>query len=79
MAYTVQHAKIGGEQPHWYQLEAYSDFDKALHRARNYALDHGGYICVKDATGQVVYGADPAQLEISIASGLNRYWRRSAS
>lgn len=75
MSYSVQHAKIGGDRPYWYQLEAYANQRAAMHRARNYALNNGGYVCVKDATGRVVYGTDPVQLERSVASGMNSYWR----
>jgi hypothetical protein len=75
MAYSVQHAQCKGARPYWYQLEAYSDREKAMHRARNYALDNGGYVCVKDASGKTIWGSDPGDLERSIASGSNHYWR----
>jgi hypothetical protein len=72
MAYSVRHARQGTERPFWYQLEAYDDREKALHRARNYALDNGGYICVKDATNTTIYGTDPAALDMAIIAGINR-------
>ena len=72
MAYSVQHTQQNIARPYWYQLEAYNDPDKAIHRARNYALDHGGYVCVKDHTGKVVFGTDPVQLDRAVAEGRNR-------
>jgi hypothetical protein len=74
MVYSVQHTLQTGPRPFWYQLEAYSDRDKALHRARNYALDNGGYVCVKDATGAVIFGTDPAALDHAIAQGRNKHF-----
>jgi hypothetical protein len=74
MAFSVQHTKVGIPCPYWYQLEAFSDREKALHRARNYALDNGGYVCVKDATGRVVFGTDPAALERAVSLGINRHF-----
>lgn len=81
MAYSVQHTKCLNSRasefgdcsrPFWYQLEAYSDLNKALHRARNYALDNGGYVCVKAPDGTIVYGTDPAALDRAIREGRNR-------
>jgi len=76
--YSVQHTKCigsradeGVSRPFWYQLEAYADLNKALHRARNYALDNGGYVCVKDVAGTIVYGTDPAALDRAITLGIN--------
>jgi hypothetical protein len=77
--FSVQHTHISGDRPYWYQLEAYSDREKALHRARNYALDHGGYVCVKDATNTTIYGTDPAALDHAITAGINRHFRAVAA
>lgn len=68
MTYSVQHTQIGS-RPHWYLLERWDEGhrEKAIQRARNYALDHGGYVCVKDSAGNVVYGTDPAELGRAIA------------
>lgn len=73
MSYSVQHTLIG-HRPYWYQLERWDEGhrEKAISRARQHALDHGGYVCVKDAAGQVVYGTDPAALDRAIAAGRNR-------
>lgn len=77
MAHSVHHTQIG-EAPFWYLLEMHRDEQKAVRRACNYALDHGGYVCVKDATGRVVYGTDPAELNRAIAQGINQYFARAA-
>lgn len=66
--YTVQHTQIGSA-PYWYHLETTKDLATATTRARNYALDHGGYVCVRDAAGNVVFGTDPAELDRAILSG----------
>ena len=76
MPYSVQHTKQEGPRPYWYQLEAYSDLEKATHRARNYALDHGGYVCVKDSNGIILWGTDPAALDRAIADGRNVHFRQ---
>jgi hypothetical protein len=56
---TIEHTQIG-DRPYWYHLECSNDFQQAKKRAHNYALDHGGYVCVKDESGHVVFGTDPA-------------------
>lgn len=71
MAFSVQHTQHGLDRPEWYQLESYSDREKALHRARNYGLDNGGYVCVKDENGRVIFGTDPNDLNRAIAAGIN--------
>jgi len=84
MAFSVQHTKCPNSRasefgdcsrPYWYHLEAYSDREKALRRARQYGLDNGGYVCVKDADGTVIYGTDPAQLNRAIVQGINKHFR----
>lgn len=71
MSYSVQHTAIG-KSPFWYHLDSHGDLEQAALRARNYAMDHGGYVCVKDGAGKVVYGTDPAQLDRAILIGINR-------
>lgn len=72
--FTIHHTAIKGAAPHWYQLECAETLTKAATRARQYALDNGGYVYVKDASGDIVYGTDPVALDRSIASGLNRHF-----
>lgn len=71
MAYTISHTQIG-KFPYWYHLESCGDEQRAKRRANQYALDHGGYVCVKDASGKVIFGTDPVQLDIAITTGTNR-------
>lgn len=71
MAYTIHHTQIG-RRPHWYHLEFAADALVAALRANSYALDHGGYTCVKDSRGRVIFGTDPAELDRAIACGINR-------
>ncbi len=59
--YTVKHAPCA--DPVWYALETCRDLQQAVNRARNYGLDHGGYVCVTDSKGYTVYGTDPVALE----------------
>jgi hypothetical protein len=49
--YTVQHTAISNF-PFWYHLDSHRVLESAVSRARNYALDHGGYVCVMDETGK---------------------------
>lgn len=72
MAYTIEHTAAKGDRPFWYHLESNADYLQACRRARDYALDHGGYVCVKDHSGETVFGTDPAQLSIAILAGANR-------
>lgn len=58
--FSVQHTQIKGDRPYWYQLGSYSDRDKAMHRARNYALDHG----------DTQYAGLPSETWVTDASGL---------
>jgi ligand-binding sensor domain-containing protein len=60
MIFSVHHCLLGTS--HWYLLDRHKDEQEARRRARNYALDHGGYVCVKDADGKVIYGTDPVEL-----------------
>ncbi len=72
MAFTIQHTSIRGDAPWWYHLDSSRDEQAAVRRARNYALDHGGYVCVKDEGGTTVYGTDPAELDRAVLNGTNR-------
>lgn len=74
MAFSVQHTLVGAF-PFWYHLDSHEKFRGAVERARNYALDHGGYVCVKNAGGVTVYGTDPAELDRAISSGTNQDFR----
>lgn len=80
MAYSVKHTQIGA-QPHWYLLERWDEAhrQKAIRRASEYALDHGGYVCVTDNDGKVVFGTDPAALDDAIAKGINKHFPRPAA
>ncbi len=80
MAYSVSHTKIEGERPCWYLLERWDEAhrEQAMHRARNYALDHGGYVCVTDNDGNTIFGTDPAQLDRAIRSGINKHFTVAA-
>jgi hypothetical protein len=78
MTFSIQHTAIG-RYPHWYHLESATDFQAAAKRARNYALDHGGYVCVKDGAGRVVFGTDPVQLDRAILNGTNRDFPRETA
>ena len=70
MAFTILHTAIG-RAPSWYLLETCPDQERAKRRAYDYALDHGGYVCVRDSAGGVVFGTDPAALDRAISSGIN--------
>jgi hypothetical protein len=72
MTYTIQHTAVSGDRPFWYHLESCGNYLQACSRARNYALDHGGYVCVKSKDGETVFGTDPVQLDRAILSGVNR-------
>jgi hypothetical protein len=61
MSYRIQHA-ASGDLTSWHYFGYAKDLESAVHRARQYALDNGGYVCVTDATGTVVFGTDPAEL-----------------
>jgi hypothetical protein len=76
-SFSIHHTMIGA-RPHWYHLEFCCGMERAKLRANGYALDHGGYVCVKDAAGKVIFGTDPAELEHSIAIGLNKHFKRAA-
>jgi len=77
--YTVHHTQITGDRPHWYQLDGpYRDEQNAIRRARNLGLDHGGYVCVKDATNTTIFGTDPAALDHAISAGINKHFRKVA-
>jgi hypothetical protein len=71
MTFTIQHTAIG-DRPFWYHLECAKDLESATRRARQHALDNGGYVCVKDANGATVFGTDPLQLDRAILNGINR-------
>lgn len=73
MTYTIQHTQIG-DRPFWYHLECAKDLDGATRRANQYALNNGGYVCVKDASGITVFGTDPAQLDRAIMNGINKHF-----
>jgi hypothetical protein len=73
IGYIVQCTAIN-DRPYWHVLETYSDLQKAIHRARTFALDQGGYVCVKDETGKTVYGTDPDALDRAITNGTNRWF-----
>jgi hypothetical protein len=74
--FTIHHTKVSQDRPFWYRLEAASDRGNAIRRAYQYALDNGGYICVKDHThdpmGEVIFGTDPVCLQLAIRDGRNR-------
>ena len=74
MAYSVNHTKIEGQRPFWYLLERWDEGhrNKAFQRARQYALDHGGYVNVTDSAGNVVFGSNPVDLDRAIISGTNK-------
>jgi hypothetical protein len=58
-AFSIYHAKVGGQ---FYHLENAVKETWAVRRANNYALDHGGYVCVKNRDGETIFGTDPAAL-----------------
>lgn len=78
MAYAVSHTAVG-DFPFWHHLDSHKDLQAACHRARNYALDHGGYVCVKDASGHTVFGTDPDALSRAISNGINRDFPRETA
>lgn len=79
MSYSIRHTFTGAQHPNWYFLERWDEAhrERAIQRARYYVQDHGGYICVKDHAGRVVFGTDPIALDRAIASGTNRDFRRT--
>lgn len=74
MRHTIAHTAIGTDKPHWYHLDTGPDYQQACHRALNYALDHGGYVCVRDSAGTIVYGTDPDELDRTITQGMNQHF-----
>ena len=78
MSYTIEHTATGA-YPVWYHLERSDDLQKAKRRAYDYALNHGGYVCVKDGSGHVVFGTDPAALARAVTSGINRSFPRETA
>ena len=78
MAYTVQHTRIS-DRPFWYHLDSIATLEYACQRAQNYALDHGGYVCVKDETGKTVFGTDPVELDRAILNGTNKNFPRETA
>ena len=72
-SYTIQHTAIGNS-PFWYHLECAADFERACRRARQYALDNGGYVCVKDQNGFTVFGTDPLDLDRAILNGICKHF-----
>jgi len=68
--FTVEHTQIGA-RPFWHHLDSHPTLEEACRRARNYALDHGGYVCVKDIDGATVFGTDPVALDRAILNGIN--------
>lgn len=78
MAFTIQHTAVG-DFPWWYHLECARDFQAACRRAYNYALDHGGYVCVKDESGKTVFGTDPLELDRAISNGINKDFPRETA
>lgn len=81
MAYAVHHTQVGSAKPHWYLLERWDEGhrEQALRRARNYTLDHGGYVYVADHDGNIVYGTNPVDLDRAIARGTNRDFTQTAT
>jgi hypothetical protein len=78
MSYAIQHTAIG-EFPFWYHLESAKTLEAATRRAYNYAMDHGGYVCVKDETGKTVFGTDPVELDRAISNGINKSFPRETA
>lgn len=68
MPYSITHAANfihGIEHPHWNDLQKLPDGSRqeAIRIAHQYVMDHGGYVCVKDDSGLVIYGTDPRELD----------------
>jgi hypothetical protein len=80
MAYTIQHTAIG-RFPHWYHVESWDEGHRnhAIKRGQQIAMDKGGYVCVQDHAGKVVFGTDPAQLDRAISAGTNRDFRKETA
>lgn len=76
--YTITHTAIGAF-PFWYHLETWQTEHIAVRRANEYVLNHGGYVCVKDDAGTVVFGTDPAALDRAITAGTNRSFPRETA
>lgn len=74
MSFSIKHTQISSAAPFWYHLEYAKDLESATRRARNYTLDHGGYVCVKNHDGKVVYGTDPIELDRAISKKINRHF-----
>jgi hypothetical protein len=79
MSYTIQHAAMSDTAPFWYHLECAKDLLYATSRARNYALDHGGFVCVQDETGKTVFGTDPVDLDRRISAGTLPWFKRETA
>ncbi len=78
MTFTIQHTAVG-ESPFWHHLESHKSEYAAISRARDYVLDHGGYVCVKDAGGRTVFGTNPIDLDRAILNGINRHFSRKTA
>lgn len=78
MAFSIEHTVIGS-RPHWYHVQNATDLKVASRIAYDYAMTHGGYVCVKDGTGHVVFGTDPLRLDLAILNGTNRDFPREAA
>jgi hypothetical protein len=63
MAYTVHYTAAATIDWHHLAPFCHKELETAVRRANSYAMDHGGYVCVKDELGRVLYGTDPAQLD----------------
>jgi hypothetical protein len=72
MAFTIQHTSTAFGYPSWYHVGGDADYQAAAKKAYQYAMQHGGYVCVKDADGKTCFGTDPAILSNAITSGRNR-------
>ena len=70
--FSILHTTQIGNAPFWYHLENSNSLTEAARRAYSYALNHGGYVCVKDKNGHVVFGTDPTALGLAILNGTNR-------
>lgn len=77
--FTIQHTSVSGNYPFWYHLECCKDKQQAVRRANQYVLDNGGYICVQDEKGVVIFGTDPIQLDLDISNGTNRSFLRETA
>jgi hypothetical protein len=73
MTFTIYHTAIGA-RPHWRTIEKHVGLQTAQKRAYDYAMEHGGYVCVKNSIGRAVFGTEPNELDRAIASGANRHF-----